>query len=121
MGRVGRPGRGHLWLGGSFQASCPLLHTWRVGPSAGSPHSFLRNEDFLAAREMEIVSESIWDLTEAQETRETLGGGSSSQARSPNQCHAEPGGPRGPGNCQGEMVSSGGQQAAQPGQGALSG
>lgn len=45
-------------ISGWVVTGCPLLHTWGVRPSAGSPHSFLRNEDFLAARKMEIMSES---------------------------------------------------------------
>lgn len=57
------------------------LHTWGVGgPSAGSPHNFLRNENFLAAKKMESMSGLMWCLTLGQEPREEQVGGSSSRA-----------------------------------------
>lgn len=107
------------WQPASLQASCPLLRTWGVGPSAESPHSFLRNEDFLAARKTESVSESMWCLAGVREPLEEPGRGSSSRVRPP-QCHAEPAGPLGarkpPWGCE-EMVSSRGHQATQSSRG----
>lgn len=71
-----------------------------VGTSAGSLHGFLRNEDFLAARKMESVSESMWCLAGGQEPWEESGGVSGSQARSLYTEQSQQG-PRVPGSCHG--------------------
>lgn len=96
-GRVGGEARTRAAPAGWWPASHPLLHTWGVGPSARSPHSFLRNEDFLAARKMESVSESMWCLAGGQEPWEESGGVSGSRARSPCTKQSQQG-PRVPGS-----------------------